>query len=104
MKKRILIALCFILLISAVLLFYPYNIFHHLTAEEKVTSIFNDPNLREVTFGDDSEITNVKYLGKYIYQVETEENTYLVKIKSSSSAHSIEVYEHNLHVTQNRNY
>ncbi|GGA60050.1 hypothetical protein [Ornithinibacillus halotolerans] len=99
MKTKIVIALCFILLISAVLLFYPYNLYHHLTAEEKVTTIFNDPMLRENSFGDDSEITNVKYLGNYLYRVVTEESSFLVKIKSSNASHSIEVYEHNINTT-----
>jgi hypothetical protein len=98
MKKKIVIALCLILLISAILLFYPYNFYHHLTAEEKVTTIFNDPMLRENSFGDDSAITNVKYLGNYIYQVETEVSTFLVKIKSSNAKHSIEVYETNQNI------
>lgn len=103
-EKKDTISRCFILLLSALLLFHPYNLYHYLTAEEKVTSIFNDPTMRKGSFGDDSEITNVKYLGKYIYHVETEESTYLVKIKSNNSSHFIEVYQHNINITQNKKY
>ncbi|MFD2042734.1 hypothetical protein ACFSTA_00260 [Ornithinibacillus salinisoli] len=104
MKKKILIVIFFIVIFSAVLLFYPYNLYHYFTAEEKVKSVFIDSNMRERSFGDDSEILNVKYLGNYIYYVETDENTFLVEIKSSNSSHSIEIFEHNQHITQFKDY
>lgn len=105
MKTKILIALCFILLISSVLLFYPYNLYHHFTADEKIASIFSDPIIRERSFGDDdSEITSVKYVGKHHYYVKTEENAFLIKIKSNKSSLSIDIFEHSQGFTKFQGY
>ncbi|WP_432362310.1 hypothetical protein [Sporosarcina sp. UB5] len=104
MKKKIVIATVIFLLISTVLLLSPYNAYHHFTAKEKVTTIFSDPQMREASLGDKSEITNVKYVGRYMYEVQTEENTFLIKIKSNRSSNSIDIFEYKQHVTQFKGY
>lgn len=104
MKRKIIIGVCFIILISIVLLISPYNPYHYLNAETKIKSILVDPAYRDEGLDDQSEITNVKYLGNYIYRVETEDSIYLLEIKEKKSSRDTTIYEYKQHITHFHTY
>lgn len=94
MKKKIIFIVSFVLLICSLLFFSPYNLFHYLNAEKKVANILADSAIREEGLGENSEITNINYLGNHIYRVETEKSTYLIEIKEKDSTRFLEIFEH----------
>lgn len=99
-KGTFLIFICLLLLISILLFVSPYNLIDYFNAEQNVTSILADPDLREEALGERSEITNIIYLGSNAYQVKTEKNTYIIEIKKDHSANTIQVFESSKHVKQ----
>lgn len=100
MKRKIILWVCFILLISIVLLISPYNPYHYFNAENKIKSLLEDPAYRDEGLGDRSEIKNIKYLGNYIYRVETEECIYLLEIKEKNSTRDTIIFEYKQRITQ----
>ncbi|MFA9559490.1 hypothetical protein ACERII_19450 [Evansella sp. AB-rgal1] len=93
MKRTIIFVLCVVLFIAALLLFNPYNLYHHIKAEETVSRIFADPNIKETVFADSSEITNIRYLGSNMYRGEISNMIFLMEIKKDGSRTSYEIYE-----------
>ncbi|MBM7662793.1 hypothetical protein JOC85_003604 [Bacillus mesophilus] len=93
MKKKVILVLTFVLLIIAVIAINPYNLYHHIKAEGTVSSILADPTVRNAAFGNDSEISNIKYLGSNMYRVETSSNTFVIELKKDGSHYNYEIYE-----------
>ncbi|RXJ04415.1 hypothetical protein DS745_03250 [Anaerobacillus alkaliphilus] len=93
MKKNIILILCFMLVITIVLVINPNEMYHHLKAEERVLRLIGDPSVREKVLGDDSVITNIEYVGSNMYRLEIENNAFLIEIKSKGSRTSYEVFE-----------
>lgn len=87
-------------MIVVLLFISPYNLFHYFTAESKVTKILADPDVKFQILEDNSEITNIKYIGSNIYYVETKEGTYVMEINKNKSTYTIDVFEHKKHVKQ----
>lgn len=81
------------LLIIAVIAINPYNLYHHIKAERTVSSLFADPTVRNVAFGNDSEISNINYLGSNMYRIETSSNIFVIELKKDGSHYNYEVYE-----------
>ncbi|TFB19568.1 hypothetical protein E3U55_10425 [Filobacillus milosensis] len=104
MKKRFIIAIGCLVLVVGGLLVYPYNIYHHFTAEKRVENFLFDPNVQNRVLGTDAEITNVQYLGNDIYELQTEEKSFLVTIKSDGSSQTMNVFEHRQRVTKMAGY
>ncbi|MDE5414271.1 hypothetical protein [Alkalihalobacterium chitinilyticum] len=93
MKKNIILSLCFMLLITMFIFINPYEMYHHVKAEERISNLFGDPSVRENVFGDDSVITNIEYVGSNMYRLEIKNNAFVIKIKSKGSRTSYEVFE-----------
>lgn len=102
MKRSIIISVVFIIILSALLLLHPYNFFHYFNAEKRVMSMLESPTVRDGALGESSEIVNIKYLGSHMYHIETEENEYVLEIKTSwnTSKQTLNVFEHKQHITQ----
>lgn len=95
MKKNIILGLCFVVLVAVLLFIHPYNLYHHMKADQLVTDVFNNPAINEKVFMDDSEITKVQYLGSNMYRLETVNNNYVIEIKTEGNIRSYKVYEFN---------
>lgn len=67
--------------------------YHHFKAEERVSSLFGDPSVREKVFGDDSVITNIEYVGSNMYRLQIENKAFVIEIKSKGSRTSYAVFE-----------
>ena len=93
MKKKVILVLCFLLFIIAFLVINPYNMYHHIKADRTVSSLFADPTVREASFGNNSELSNIKYLGSNMYRVETSNHTFIIEIKTEGSRFNYEIYE-----------
>ena len=94
LKKNSMIRIFAPLLIIAMLLINPYNLFHYFNAESKVLTLLADPTVKMEMLNDDTEIIKVTYRGSNLYQVETKKNTYVLKIKKNKSGYDIDVFEH----------
>ena len=94
MKKNLIISVCCLLLIIGFLYINPYNLYHHFKAEEKVSSIFEGAEIRESLFENDSEVTNVKYLGSDMYHIETAVDTFIIEIKTNKSRTSFQIFQY----------
>lgn len=104
MKSSVLIpSLIVFLLVFLLLVISPYNVIHYFNAEAKVDKILSDSELKMELLEDDSEITNVKYLGSDVYQVKTNNGVYLMEIKTEKSTSNIAVFEHKKYVKQIKN-
>lgn len=96
--KKLLAIISSVLFIIVLLLISPYNLVHYFTAKNNVTSMLADPSVRMEILEDESEITNVEYLGSNTYRVETIESVYVMEIKTDKATHIIDVFKHKQHV------
>ena len=83
-----------VILVIVLLFISPYNVLHYLNAESKVTSILADSIFRSEILDEDSEITNVKYLGSHMYRVATKDSAFIMEIKTDKSKRTLDVFEH----------
>lgn len=73
---------------------HPYNIYHHLTAEKRVLNTIGDPDIRDSSFKDNSEIETIKYAGNHIYYIETEKDKYLTDMNRNKRGGTVKIFKY----------